>query len=302
MRLSDLNFFLVGAARSGTTAMWDMLRRTPGVYLTSPLLHKEPGYFSELTGMDSRERYLALFEGVRPDRHRVVGEASTAYLTDPAAPPRIAREAAGDARLLVMLRDPVDRAHSLYSWMAQEGYETAATFREALRREPLRAADASFREDCPEYFHNYLYAGSGRYADQLERLRSHVPEERILVVLFEDFVARPGAVYREVLDFLGLPSDGPVPEARERNPSRRPRHPLLQVALRRVTGWITRLRPGRPTSKASRDVLLRWGLADGPPDPMPPDLRRRLAEGYREEIDRLEELLGRDLSAWRGAP
>lgn len=301
MRISDLNFFLVGAARSGTTAMWDMLRRTPGVYLTSPLLHKEPGYFSELTGMRSRERYLELFDGASPGEHRVIGEASTAYLTDPAAPRRIAR-ATSDPRLLVMLRNPVDRAYSLYNWMAQEGYEPAPSFREALRREPRRAADEGFREDNPQYLHNYLYVASGRYADQIERLRGHFPEERVRVVLFDDFVARPGEVYREVLGFLGLPADRPAPQPRRRNPSRRPRDPRLQYVLRRVTGWITRLRPGSPASKSARDVLVRWGLTDERPGPMPPDLRRRLTEAYRGEVRRLEGLLGRDLSAWREAP
>lgn len=301
MRLSDLNFFLAGAARSGTTAMWDMLRRTPGVFLPRKLLNKEPGYFSELTGLRSRERYLALFDEASPGEHAVIGEASTAYLTDPASAPWIAREAP-DARILIMLRNPVDRAYSLYNWMAQEGYEPAPDFREALRREPARAADTAFREDNPQYLHNYLYVDSGRYADQIERFRRHLPEERIRVLLFEEFVARPAEVYRRVLRFLELPADLPVPEARERNPSRRPYHPVLQYALRRATGWLTRLRPGRPASKASRDVLLRWGLTEERPEPLPPDLRRRLVEAYREDIRRLEALLDRDLSAWEEAP
>lgn len=301
MRLADLNFFLVGAARSGTTAMWDMLRRTPGVYMTSPLLHKEPGYFSELTGMRSLGRYLDLFEGANPDEHRAIGEASTAYLTDAAAPARIAR-ATSKPRLLVMLRNPVDRAYSMYHWMVQEGYEPAATFREALRREPVRQADEGFRTDNPQYFHNYMYVGSGRYADQIERLRRHVPEERILVVLFEDFVASPGAVYEQVLNFLGVPPVSPPPEPRTRNPSRRPRHPLLQYVLRRVTGQINRLRRSPPASKAARDFLLEWGLTRRAPEPLPPDLRRRLAAAYRDDVERLERLLDRDLSSWKAAP
>lgn len=297
MKLADLNFFLVGAARAGTTSMWDLLVRTPGVYLPRQFFHKEPAYFSRLTGLDSHERYLELFGGVDDESHRVRGEASTAYLTDPAAAGRIAN-AAPDARILILLRDPADRAYSLYNWMAQEGYEWAGTFEEALRREPERASSDRFRDNCSEYFYNYLYVRSSRYADQVARYLRHFGQERVHVVLFEDFVGRPRETYRGVLDFLGVPVPEPLPKPRVRNPSRRPYSPRLQRVLRLLTRWRRRLRPGRPASKASRDSLLEWGLTGEQPPPLPPGLRRRIQEACRDDIRRLEKIIDRDLTSW----
>lgn len=297
MRLADLNFFLVGAARAGTTAMWDLLRQTPGVYLTQPFLHKEPGYFSRLTGLTSRDQYLELFREA-DDSHRVRGEASTAYLTDPASAEWIAREAP-DARILILLRNPADRAYSLYNWMAQEGYEWLPTFDRALEEEPRRAASDRFREANPQYFYNYLYLRSGRYADQVERYLRHFSERRVHVALFEEFVDRPRAVYSEILEFLRVPVPDRIPEARVRNSSRRPYSPRLQRVLRRLTRWLRRVRPGRADTKASRDFLLEWGLTNRRPRPLPPARRERLVEAYRRDIRRLEELLGRDLGVWK---
>lgn len=300
MELSDLDFFLVGAARSGTTSMWHALARTPGVFMPKELVHKEPGYFSELTGMSDRERYLELFAGADPARE-VVGEASTAYLTDPAAAPRIAREVP-DARIVILLRNPVDRAYSLYNWMAQEGYEPAPDFRRALALEEERAADPGFRRDNPQYYHNYLYVRSGRYAEQVERYLSRFGWARVRVLLFEDFVADPERAYREVLDLLGVtPPAGHRPDLRRRNPSRRPRSPALQVLLRRVTRTIRKLLPVRIGSKERRDLLLRAGLAPGSPDPLHGELRRELWERFRDDVGRLEEILGRELAGrWEG--
>lgn len=296
MRVADLNFFLVGAARAGTTTMWDLLVRTPGIYLPGSFLNKEPGYFSELTGFSSRDRYLRLFEGVE-DHHRVVGEASTAYLTDPVAAERIAEEVP-DARILIMLRNPAERAYSLYNWMVQEGYEWAPTFEDALGLEPVRASSDRFRENNPQYYYNYLYFRSGRYAAQVERFRHRFHESRLHVALFEDFVDAPGEVYREVLRFLGLPLADAMPEVRIRNPSRQPYSPRLQYALRRLTRWIQNLRPGRASSKAGRDFLLRLGLTGEPPSPLRPGLRRRLLDDYEDDVRRLSRLLDRDLSGW----
>lgn len=295
MRIADLDFFLVGAARSGTTTMWHLLVRTPGLFLPPEMMKKEPGYFSELTGFRSRDRYLRLFDGAEEDG--LLGEASTAYLTDPAAASRIADQLP-DARILIMLRNPADRAYSLYNWMVQEGYEWITSFEEALRREPDRASDERFREDNPQYFYNYLYFRSGLYADQVERFYRLFGENQVHVALFEDFIRRPGETYREVLQFLGAPAPDAVPGVRTLNPSREPVSARLQYALRRVTRWIQILRPGSAPSKERRDFLLRWGLTDESPPPLPPDLRSDLLDAYRADVQRLQRLLARDLSGW----
>lgn len=296
MQITDLDFFIIGAARAGTSTMWDLLVRTPGVFLPQKFLHKEPGYFSELTGMSSRNRYLSLFDSV-PSHNRVLGEASTAYLTDPSAAERIAKEVPG-ARIIVMLRNPADRAYSLYNWMVQEGYEWAPTFERALQLEYRRAESEEFRENNPQYFYNYLYFRSGKYAEQLERFRKHFPAERLHVVIFEEFIERPEAGFRNVLGFLDVSVSEPLPKVRRINPSRRPRAARLQYVLRRITNWLTLLRPGQPPSKASRDFLLRLGIRDESPKPLKPGLRRRLLEAYKDDICRVGDLLDRDLSAW----
>ncbi len=124
------NFFIVGAAKSGTTSMWWYLKQHRQVFMPNDELNKEPAFFSDKSSM-SLEEYLKLFEAAE-EQHKVIGEVSTAYLVDPKSARRI-KEFNPEAKILILLRNPVDRAYALYNWMVQEGYEYCLSFRKALK-------------------------------------------------------------------------------------------------------------------------------------------------------------------------
>jgi hypothetical protein len=193
------DFLILGAQKAGTTALYAYLRWHPDI--TGPSF-KEVSFFDRhyARGEPWYRAHLPL------RRRALVGEASPSYLFHPQAPERVARMLP-EARLIALLRNPVERAFSHYQ------HEVA------LGREPLSFDDATDREDermrgelermlrDPSYFShawwNYTYVARGRYAEQLERWYAAFPREQLLVLLTDELAADTADTYRRVLDFLG---------------------------------------------------------------------------------------------------
>lgn len=195
------NFFIAGAARCGTTSMWDYLKQHPDIFLPEAFRVKEPSFFCDSYGIKSRAKYRALFRDA--GEQKMVGEASGPYLTAPEAPARIKAEIPG-ARFIIMLRNPAVRAFSLFKWLRDNGYESCLDFPEALRLETLRMSDPSFQAGCPQYYYNYLYFHSGLYAGQIRRFFDVFGRAQIQVVIFEEFIVDPARHVRDAYEFLGV--------------------------------------------------------------------------------------------------
>jgi hypothetical protein len=264
------NFFVVGAAKSGTTALYHGLLRHEDVYLTTP---KEPHFFAYLADpvalghlysdeTAARQRYGELFAGV--DGEAAIGDASATNLVVGGAAEVIAREVP-DARIVALLRHPVDRAFSHWWHFRVAGGEDLADFAEALRQEEPRAAAGRV--------FTYRYLGWGRYTSQLRPYIERFGRERVLVHLYDDLCADAGAVLRETFRFLGVDDSVDIPPLGRFN----------EMTAPPVSGWRSRLARRLPPPKPSLD----------------PQLRAELTAGFEEEIATLEELIGRDLSAWR---
>lgn len=233
------DFFICGAARSGTTSLWNYLRQHPDIYMPSDFAQKEPSYFSELYGLRDRHAYLRLFKNSRPDQ--LLGEASTSYLTSPDSAERIHREVPS-ARFIILLRNPVDRAYSLYKWMRENGYEPITTFEEALREEGTsrlgpprfeRSHRPEFVRTNGQYYYNYLYFHSGLYHDQVKRYVDLFGREQVMVWVFEEFVADTRAHLRRGFEFLGVDKefDSEI-EVHNATSSRLAIHPGVRSELR----------------------------------------------------------------------
>lgn len=205
------DFLIIGAQKAGTTALYAYLRKHPAV-LGPPW--KEVSYFDR-----HYDRGHAWYRGQFPTARRAartraryghvaIGEASPSYLFHPLAPTRAA-SLLPDARLIVILRDPVDRALSHYHHEVALGREPL-TFEDALDREERRL-DGELERMIrnPSYFSrawwDHAYVSRGRYAEQLERWLAVVPRERLHVVVTEEMLADTAAAYAGTLDFLGLP-------------------------------------------------------------------------------------------------
>jgi Sulfotransferase domain len=198
------DFLIVGAQKAGTTALYAYLRRHP--HITGPSW-KEVSFFDRHY-LRGKAWYRGNFPNVLRSRSGLVGEASPSYLFHPLAPKRVA-ELLPEAKLIALVRNPIDRALSHYQ------HEVA------LGREPLSFEDALAAEDDrlrgeeerlvtePGYFShawwNYTYKARGRYAEQLERWLEVFPRERLLVVPSEELLAEPERAHARVLAFLGAP-------------------------------------------------------------------------------------------------
>jgi hypothetical protein len=193
------NFLILGAARSGTSTLYSLLQEHPQVYLP---LHKrpEPHFFLKEEEYAKGLAYYAArwFAGAHDEL--AVGEASTSYLCHERVARRV-REHLPDARLVVLLRDPVERAYSGY-WHTRDAGLEDLTFEEAVAREPERLAayaDPFWRAVRP-----HAYLERGFYARQLGSWLRYFPRPQLGIWLFEDLVTEPARTWREVLRFLGV--------------------------------------------------------------------------------------------------
>lgn len=274
-------FLIVGAMKSGTTTLAVMLARHPGIYMHPA---KELHFFDRYPdrGLDW---YRAQFRGAQ--RGSLVGEATPEYMFDPRASDLMA-EVLPAARLVVILRDPVDRAYSHY-WHNRMHDREPLSFHDALAAERQR----TMRSRIDRW--RYSYATRGLYADQLRHLERWYPREAIHVMLTSDLLEQPQKQIDDVVRFLGLSMGGLAPSGRL------PREGRYQAVrswrLRNVTNGLRRCGPfGRQLARVA------WHLnhVTIPYPPMSADDRRRLRAFYREPDTELESWLDRDLSAWRG--
>jgi hypothetical protein len=271
-RLPD--FVIVGAARAGTTALHEYLRPHPEVFLPP---RKELHFFDANfdRGLDwYRAHFDAAEEGT------VVGEATPSYLYRPEWIDRMAA-VVPTARLVAILRHPVDRAWSHY-WMNRWQGREPLSFADALAREDERVADGSAAT------RRFAYLGAGRYLPQLEHAARRYPRERILVLLFDDLRTDPASTYRSVCRFLGVTERVPDVVGSRVNAA---------TAYRSVRLWrLSRRLPQR--ARWARAAVERLNERPARYPALPESERGALIERFRADNAALAAWLGRDLDAW----
>jgi hypothetical protein len=265
---------------------------------------KEPHYFAvDLDGyprIRDLEAYLALFSAAPPNA--LTGEASVWYLYSQVAVPRL-MAARPDARLIIMLRNPLDMAPSLHQQQVIGLTEDILDFNEAWRAQDERARGHRIPVHCTEPL-LIQYGPICRVAEQVERVMKLVPSTQLLILLYEEFFAEPARHYQRVQEFLGLP-----PEARTA-------FERINAAGSPGRAWIYRLlaRPPRllrwpyvALRKLSQTFGLRLGrvavrlmnVQAHERAPLSAAMKRELSAYFGDDIARLERLLGRPLDIWR---
>jgi len=229
------NLFIVGAAKSGTTSLWNYLKQHPEVFMPEDELNKEPAYFSSISGDLQLQSYLNLFSKAGKD-HAYIGEASTAYLTDPISAGRI-HCFNPDSKIIIILRNPAERAYSLYNWMVQDGYEFSERFEDALQLEVFRRSVRSVPNWYePQYFWNYMYFESGLYVNQVKRYIELFGGKSVLVLKFEALISSPKSVLQQICNFLNISYiEG---KFQKENPSRKVYSASIQFILRKITDYV----------------------------------------------------------------
>jgi Sulfotransferase family len=303
------DFFIVGHSKSGTTALYEMLRAHPQIFL--PDL-KEPIFFAqELPREAHRYRptttlaeYLALFEPAGADQR--VGEASASYLRSPTAASRIAQAQPG-ARIIAILREPASFLRSFHLQCVQAHYETQKDFRKAIALEDARRRGKSIprRSLWPQ---ELLYSDHVRYTEQLHRYHDVFAPEQVLVLIYDDFRRDNEATVRDVLRFLDVDDSLPV-AARDANPtvgmrSQRMDDLVYAASTGRGPAWralksiVTALTPTDLRRSALKAAQRRFVYGEAPPpdESFMLELRRR----FKPEVVALSDYLQRDLVALWG--
>jgi hypothetical protein len=250
-------FLIVGAERCGTTSMFHVLKQHPAVFGTA--LRKQEVHFFDVAYDRGLSWYQAQFPLAISARMAARGtgsapvafEASPYYMFHPLAPERIHRDLPG-VRLLVLLRDPVERAYSAHANHVGHGLETES-FERALELEDSRLAGEAEKIVADPAYNSYShrhhsYRVRGHYADQLENLERVFGRDRMLVIDSDDFFADPGPAYDQVLSFLSLPAYTPAftpQNARPRSPMPESLRAALEDHYRpydeRLAAWLGRV-------------------------------------------------------------
>jgi hypothetical protein len=290
MAATKPNFLIAGAGKAGTTSLHDYLGQHPDIFMSS---FKEPNYFVPDYAYNDWENYLSLFRGARDEK--AIGESSTGYLYCKESPAWI-KSVLGNVKIILVLRNPARRAASLYWWMVREGYEDAPTFAAALDLESSRMRDPSFPETCSEFHHSYYYFDSGLYTEQVRRFFDAFGRDNVRVYLFEEFVADPRAICRDIFEFLEVDPNF-EPEIAVHNEARLPASPRLQFWLRNSASRYLRFLPSK-LRRAMIERLMNWNTRRGSTPKRDHESEQGLLERYRDDIQKLEQLLDRDLSVW----
>ena len=294
-----VDVFIVGAMKAGTSNIQDRLSDHPSVYF--PYL-KEPNYFlfeggcPEFTGPGDEKINRLAVKGLdayrdlykRAPDGAVRGDASTTYLFDPDVAERIAARRP-DAKIVILLRNPIDRAYSAFNHLRRDGREPLDDFEQALEAEDERA------ELGWEPLWRYL-AGS-MYAAQVEQYLEHFPRGAMYIDFFEHLVVSEEEVLRGLCRFLNINAEVLGTSAIPRNASGIPTNPRLRRALSAETPW--RLKVKRAFPKAIRDVVVR--VRDRSmikPPPLDRDVRDQLRNRLATDVTALSDLLEGEPHRW----
>ena len=297
------NFLVIGTAKSGTTALHEYLNQHPQIYM-SP--QKEPHFFSlEGKKVDFRgpgdkleeqlnntvtniEDYRKLFQGV--SNEIAIGESSTSYIYNPEAAERI-RKHIPNAKIIAILRNPADRAYASFLHMVQRGYEPLTDFAEALQDEERR-----INEKWRGLWH---YKRRGFYYNQVKRYFDVFDRSQIKIYLYEDFSGNTTGLLRDTFQFLAV-DETFVPDVSVKHnayylPKNKAWHSFL-VKRNPIKSAVRLFIP----AKLRKDIKTNLIAKNNNKPPLSPEVRRELIQEYREDILKLQDLIGRDLSKWLG--
>lgn len=300
-------FVIAGAPKAGTTALHAALATHPGLFL-SPV--KEPKYYltdggppprgsqrgpgdahSAQEWIWRRAEYLALFDAAPPGAVR--GESTPFYLYDRAAQARLAADVP-DVKVVVVVRDPVDRAYSNWAHLRADGLEPEADFGTAVELEEQRVADG-----WAPFWH---YRGLGRYGEQLRDLHRHVPRERVFLLRYRQLVDTPRETLDRVSEFLGVEpgvAHTVAPENVKPFVADTARHRVLARVVR-AGAALGAYAPPQVWRQVSRPLIAALHAGRAPRPALAVEVRRAVLAPLLPDIELLEELTGESFADWKG--
>jgi hypothetical protein len=297
------NFLVIGAAKCGTDSLCNYLAQHPDVFIPGA---REPNFFvadgqptvpyagpGDRSALEhemwysSLPAYEALFAAAHEER--AVGEGTAWYIYYPDALARI-KHYVPDARLIAVLRNPVDRAYSAYTMLRRDGREPDPDFRSALAAEDRRTA-----ANWEPIWH---YAKMGFYSAQVKRLYDLFDPAQLRIYIYDDYNANPGPILHDAFRFIGV-DDTFVPDTSVRyNVSLVPQNESLHQLVAGQNPLKDTLKAVVPSGlrRRMKERIVERNLTR--PQPLDPGLRRELAAHFRPDVLELETILGRSLPQW----
>lgn len=296
-------FFIVGAPKCGTTALSKYLNCHPDLFI--PEL-KELHFFDTDLKTPERaptlEHYLSLFE---PGMGKICGEGTTTYLYSKTAAQEI-YQFNPDARIIIMLREPVEMMYSFHSQLLYNGSsETVDDFQEAIALESTRKEGNHIPDRCSEPS-LLFYRDLAKFSEQVQRYLDIFGPDQVKILLFREFTENTAIAFRNILEFIGADPSFEMDFVRM-NSNKKVRNKKIQELIKYPPSRILEL--GKyfiPIPQAQRRRLLEWakdqiGRANTQRATRPPldlDLRAQLTQELKPDIQKLAQLINRDLSHW----
>ena len=292
------NFIILGAAKSGTTALYHYLKQHPQIYL-SPV--KETEFFAfegeELNfqgpkdmprlSITTLEDYQAQFDGV--ERETAIGEASPVYLYSSKASARI-KHYLPDAKLIVILRNPVERAYSQFLMLVRDNREPLRDFMQAVDEEETRITQ--------NWAWGWHYVRVGLYYQQLKRYFENYQQKQIKVYLYEELKSNPDKVLKDIFDFLEVDVTFIPNTSVKHNVSGIPQNQLIHSWLYEKNLIKKVIKPFLP-EKLRKEIFIKLKKKQKLHKPeLTREIRQQLLPFFQEDILKLQELIGKDLSSW----
>ena len=284
------NFFIVGAPKCGTTSLSSYLQQHPDIFMC-PI--KEPNYFSfediekqqlyyRFVHTRSLKEYEALFSGV--ENEKAIGEASVSYLYYPSVPQKI-KNIVPEAKAVILLRNPVDRAFSHYLMDVRLGYVNISFDDIVARKSSHRMIDLYYQQ----------YVSLGLYYDQVKRYYDIFGREKVAVIIFDDLKSNPVAVIKSLFSFLGVDDSYEPDASQKKNEFFMPNNKLIRILYR---NYATRSVAKALLTKSVADWAKNNFFSRMKKPTLNDTARYLLSDIYRMDIERLEHLLSADLHAW----
>lgn len=294
--MSKPNFFIVGAPKCGTTAMNDYLDQHPDIFMAKKELHYFGSDLKTKVKLSEKE-YLRYFSDA--GQKKIIGEASVWYLFSKTAAEEI-RKFSPQAKILIMLRNPVDVIYSLHSQHLYDGNEDVGDFETALGFDEDRKKGIHL-PDSVDYFELPPYADSVLFSHQVKRYLDVFGRENVHVTLYDDLKADPQKAFFKILEFLELDSKALINYGII-NPGKQIKwfylHRLIKKPSLKLKTVARVMIPSRKVRHSIMSLFFKWNIKQEKRKDMSEKLKGRLRNLFEDDIRLLSKLINRDLSAW----
>lgn len=297
-----IDFAIVGQPKAGTTAMAQFLSKHPQVCISSP---KEPNFFAtdfmkESDDFHGKRKYFNIRTRKDYDKcfshckaEQILGEATPKYAHSKSAAKNIYKHNPS-AKIIIILRNPVDFMHSLHMQYVNSGIENIKDFKEAIKLDPERKKGLNIPSQV-KYPSCYPYTERGKYYDQVKRFLDTFPQNNVLVLTHEEYKANNAITLKKVLDFLGVDPSFSV-DFKTVHGSKAPRFETLNKIINK--SWITNLAhkilPHRAYVQISK-IFNKFALKEQQRTVMDIELKKELEQLFYDDVQKTSELLDRNL-------